>query len=257
MWVVLGCGYVGERLAARLAAGGERVIATTRRADRAAELVARGIETRVADGYDWIPDDAIVVDSIPTPHPPPPYGRRTIYLGSTGVYPRGDGGWVDEDTPVGPDGERGRARLAHERALRDAGRPFVILRIAAIYGPGRGVTERMRSGTYRIFGDGSHWVSRIHADDLVSVIVAAGSIATPPRDTYCVADDEPTTARAYADAIAAQLGLPPPPSVPVSSVTPDVAELVLTNRRVRNLRMKRDLGITLAFPHARTVTPPL
>jgi nucleoside-diphosphate-sugar epimerase len=84
-------------------------------------------------------------------------------------------------------------------------------------------------------------------DDLVSVILAAGRAAHPGR-VYVVADDEPTTQRAHADAVAARLGLPPPPSVPIESLSEDARELVLSNRRVQNSRMKAELGVVLRYP---------
>jgi nucleoside-diphosphate-sugar epimerase len=247
-WVIAGCGYTGERLASRLRTQGARVIATSRRSERIEELRARGIDARPWDRS--LVDGAIVVDSTPPGIAPTELTgvRRIVYLSSTGVYALGDGSWVDEDTPTAPSGPRGEARLAHERALAAAEIDHVILRVAAIYGPGRGVAERLRSGQYRVVGDGSNWVSRIHVDDLVTVIIAAGSIATPPRRTYVVADDEPITSRAYADAVAARLGLPSAPSIPVETIRPETADLVLTNRRIRNARMKAELGVTLAYP---------
>jgi nucleoside-diphosphate-sugar epimerase len=238
MWVVVGCGYVGERL------GPAR--ATTRRPERAAELRARGIDAVVVDPGDpagmarALDGATVVVNSVPVGagaavRAAAP-SARVIYLSSTGVYERSaDGAWVDEQAPV----RAGAPRLADEAAAD------VVLRIAAIYGPGRGVHERMRAGTYRVIGDGALWTSRVHVDDLVAVIRAA---AARGSGVYNVADDEPTSARAHADAVAAALGLPAPPSVPLSSVAPEVAEMFLGNRRIANDRMKRELGVTLRFP---------
>jgi nucleoside-diphosphate-sugar epimerase len=204
----------------------------------------------------------VVVDSVP-PDPARPGGHqvalaaavraaggdpRLVVLSTTGVYPRGDGGWIDEDTPVGPDGPRGAARLAAEHAVLSAGIDAVCLRIAAIYGPGRGVAERLRAGTYAVPGDGASWISRIHVDDLVSVILAAGTVRPLPRRIYVVADDAPSTSREHADGVAAMLGLPPPPSVPLASLSPLGRELAGSNRRVRNDRMKRELGVVLRYP---------
>jgi nucleoside-diphosphate-sugar epimerase len=168
------------------------------------------------------------------------------------VYGRGDGGWVDEDTPVADaPAPHGRARLDAERTLFAAGDELgvetVSLRIAAIYGPGRGVHERLRAGAFAVPGDGANWISRIHVDDLAAAIVAAGAIAALPRRVYVIGDDEPATARAHADGVAALLGVAPPPSVPIETLSPEAAELRLANRRVRNARMKHELGVRLAY----------
>lgn len=277
-WAIIGCGYTGGRLAARLRDAGVRVVATTHRSGQVEALAARlGVEARVADVTapaslaGIIPAGAVVVDSVPPvgdgrPHAPAVVAaaaaagaRRVIYLSTTGVYPRGDGRWVDEDTPVAPDSPRGRERVAAEEALFAAAAAArveaVALRLPAIYGPGRGVQERLRAGTLRVYGDGANWVSRIHVDDLVSVIVAAGTVAPLRRAVYVVGDDEPTTARAQADGVAALLGLPPPPSTPVDRVPPEVADLALANRRIHNTRMKAELGVSLRFPTWREGVP--
>lgn len=272
-WAIVGCGFTGEHVVARLVADGvprERIVVTSRREDRAADLEARlGVRAAAVDPFDAgalaavLPDGAVIVDSVPPDRERPPHAhalvaaaaprraRRIVYLSSTGVYGRGDGARVDEDAPTQESTPRARARLAAERALfgeaRAAGLEAVSLRIAAIYGPGRGVHERLRAGTYAVPGAGDNWVSRIHVADLAAVVVAAGTVEPLPRPAYVVADDEPTTARAHADGVAALLGLPPPPSMPDDPEGPD-ADLRLSNRRVDNRRMKTELGVTLAYP---------
>jgi len=259
-WLIVGCGYVGDRLRAALA--GEPVVGTTRSLQRAASL-------QLADPYQpetiGFQSDDIVVDSVPTDlergrHMPALAAaagrarvRRIIYLSATSVYGPGDGGWVDEDTPPRPTSARGRARLAEEVVLRQSGVPGVSLRIAAIYGPGRGVHERIRAGAHRVYGAGQTFLSRIHVDDLVSVIVAAGR-ARDVSPVYVVADDTPSTSREVADGVASMLGVPPPPSVPEADASADLAEMLLSNRRIRNARMKAELGLTLRYPSWREGT---
>jgi nucleoside-diphosphate-sugar epimerase len=262
-WTILGCGYTGERLAAALLARGERVIATSRSPERAAELSRLGVDGRVVDPRDAValaavlePGD-LVVDSVPVdprgPHTPALVEAaarvrpaRMVYLSSTGVY--GVPGWIDEDTPARPTRDDGRARLAEEGPLRASGLSVVVLRIAAIYGPGRGLAERLRAGTYRVIGDGATYVSRIHVDDLVAVILAAATHPAPPRDVYVVADDAPATVREHADGVAAALGLPPPPSIAAESAPPIAVEMQTADRRIRNARMKAELGVVLRYP---------
>lgn len=170
-------------------------------------------------------------------------GRRIVYVSSTGVYAPGGGAWVDESWSLEPATRSGRARLEAERAL-PAG--VAILRAAGIYGPGRGLVERLRAGTYRIVGDGRAHVSRIHVDDLVETIIRAGlSTAT---GAFNVADDDPAPIGEVADALAAQLGLPPPPRVAASSVDPEIAGMLGADRRIANGRIKAELGVVLRYP---------
>ena len=270
-WVVLGCGYTGERLAARLTADGDDVTVTARRDDRVRELAAHGfgavkVDVAQPDALAALCAGAVIVDSVP---PGPTLhadavaaaavrggARRIVVLSTTGVYPRGAPGApidVDEDSPTSDETVRGRARLAIERAYAAAALETVALRIPAIYGPGRGVEARLAAGTYQVIGDGSAVVSRIHVDDLVTAILAAGRVDPLARGTYVVGDDEPAASGAVADGIAARLGLPAPPRVPLTEVSKEAAELALSNRRAINTRMKRELGVVLRHPSWRSV----
>src|SRR5690606_21159385 len=124
------------------------------------------------------------------------HAPRVVYLSSTGGYPPGDGGWVDEDTAPAPTSDHGRRRREAAQTLVAGLAPLAVaLRAAAIYGPGRGVHARLRAGSYRVLGPGTGWVSRIQVDDLVAAILAAASIATLPASIINVADARPTTAR--------------------------------------------------------------
>lgn len=272
-WIVVGCGYTGQRLTQRLLADGAEVTITGR-----AAVPATALEPLLAGGARYL---AIDLDQLgpttPWPEPgaillistPPArtsWGererrlieslamaqpRRIVYLSSTGVYPAGSGGLTSETTPTEPAAEHGKARLAAETAVLDAaaarGIPAVSLRIAGIYGPGRGVIARMCAGSYRIIGDGNGYVSRIHVDDLVSAIIAAATIEPLPHAVVNVADDEPTSSVDYAREVARRLGQPEPPRVPIDQVDPRAAALVGSNRRIDNERLRRDFGVALRY----------
>jgi nucleoside-diphosphate-sugar epimerase len=271
-WLLFGCGYTATRLARRLLAGGARVVATRRTAEaaaRTADDLGPAAEVRVADLLHLetlrglVPDGAVVVHTAP----PAPDGlrgeaalveaaaaaraRRIVYVSSTGVYGRGNGGWIDEDAPVAPTGPIGARRLEAESAVRSAaarlGVDAVTLRAAAIYGPHRGSHVSIASGSHRV-PDGAGLVSRIHVDDLGSAILAAALAARPIHAIYNVADDEPTQARSYADAVAAELGVPAPPTVTPDHSSPAARELYGGDRRIRNRRLVEELGVRLVYP---------
>ena len=171
---------------------------------------------------------------------------RLVYVSSTGVYGPGGGAWVDETWPVAPITESGRARATAEAALAGAAVPWVALRAAGIYGPGRGLVDRIRAGAYRVVGDGNSHVSRIHVVDLVAAIVAAAG--SPVTGAINVADDDPAPIGEVADAVAARLGLPPPPRVPVAAVPAEVAGMLTADRRITNRRLRDELGVALRYP---------
>lgn len=247
-WVIVGAGYTGGALARRLTGEGHEVIATRRNPDPAGDGT---IALDLAQPPERTYPGAIIVCCAP-PGPDPALeiqhlvelaGRRIVYVSSTGVYAPGDGAWVDESWLLAPATRSGQARLAAEGALP---RAAVILRAAGIYGPGRGIVERLRAGTYRIIGDGRAHVSRIHVDDLVETIVRAGLAAV--SGAFNVADDDPAPIGEVADALAAQLGVPPPPRVAASSVEPEIAGMLTADRRIANERIKRELGVVLRYP---------
>jgi nucleoside-diphosphate-sugar epimerase len=133
-------------------------------------------------------------------------------------------------------------------AAARTGLRVTILRIAAIYGPGRGIHARLRAGTYRVPGDGSNHVSRVHVDDLAAVALAAGraQLGDGPGTVrlYTVADEAPTTAREHAEGVAAVLGLPPPPSMRIEDAPPTLRG----DRRVSSARLQRELGFRFRHP---------
>jgi nucleoside-diphosphate-sugar epimerase len=268
--IILGCGYVGTRLARAALAEGRTVRACSRSVPKLAPLGALGAQVKHVDAS--MPKSfvaataslpgATVVYSIPAGGMLPPgtamraalqaaYGGGAacfIYLSSSGLYgdEPDDDAWVDEDTPIVED-QAMTAVLADEEEIAkcafDRMRP-VILRLAPVYGPGRGVRERLKKGTYKLLDDGSHAISRIHVDDVARVIFAAEQRA-PAKARYLVADDEPTTQRDYAAWLCERMSLPLPPSRALHE--PGVAKAAHRNRRIRNAKMKRELAIELRY----------
>ena len=271
-WAILGCGYVGTRLArALLAEGGHRVRVCARNTTRLQPLGELGAEVHALDAAKsrafgpalYGLSSPIVVYSIP-PVPGAPPGEairragdacgsagaaRFLYLSSTAVYGETpDGETVDEETSIALGDSEAMTRIAEESAVemaRLSGLPTVIFRLAAIYGPGRGVRERLKARTYKLVDDGAHYFSRVHVDDIVGILRAAVEKA-PAGAVYCVSDDRPTTQREYSDWLVARLGVPAPPSVP--SLAPGAPRRGVRNRKVANARLKRELDYRFRYP---------
>jgi nucleoside-diphosphate-sugar epimerase len=263
----LGHGYSASALARRLIADGWTVIGTTRSTDKTARLAAAGVEPVVWPGTPLAPALArathILTSIAPDPAGDPviaakpdalagaaPHLEWAGYLSTTGVYGDHQGGWVDEDTPLAPSTERGRARVLAEaqwRALADrSGLPLHVFRLAGIYGPGRGPFEKVRDGTARRIIKPGQVFSRIHVDDIAQVLAA--SIAQPdPGAIYNVCDDDPAPPQDVIAEAARLLGLPEPPEVPWdrADLGPMARSFYAESKRVRNDRIKRDLGVHL------------
>jgi uncharacterized protein YbjT (DUF2867 family) len=197
---ILGLGFTGKRLAWRLLRRGVPVFSAVRGVERFGDLANAGLrlsELSLAEpGSALLPRNAVVVDSIP-PLPGEENTRlrgliekmkprRVIYISSTGVY--GDRIEVDADTEAQPNDERGRLRLDEERWISSAEWTHLILRSAAIYGPGRGVHAAVRSGKMPR-GVNAGIVSRIHVEDLARIIEAG--IFSDLEGAWPVADAAP------------------------------------------------------------------
>ena len=267
----IGHGYTARALAARLA--GWTIIGTTRSDARARQLAEDGIEAVRWPGDDLGPalDRAthLLVSPAPGPDGDPvlnALGERIAraaphldwagYLSTVGVYGDHQGGWVDEDTPLTPATERGRLRVRAEAGWQalaaETGLRLHIFRLAGIYGPGRGPFEKVRQGRARRLIKPGQVFSRIHVEDIAGVLLA--SIARPnPGRIYNVCDDEPAPPQDVIGHAAELLGLPMPPEVPwdEADLTPMARSFYAESKRVRNDRIKSELGVSLRYPSYR------
>lgn len=274
---VFGLGYSALVLARRLRRQGWIVGGTVQSAERAAALADERIAGHVFDGTQPLAtfDEAVgrathVLNSIPPAGESDPVllhhaaglaalkGLKWVgYLSTTGVYGNTDGEWVDERAGLHPTGARGRARVAAEQAWLDLGRlglPVHVFRLAGIYGPGRSALDAVRAGTARRVVKPGQVFSRVHVEDIATVLEA--SMAQPsPGGIYNVCDDEPAPPQDVIAYAAALLDKPAPPDVPFSEAAKTMNAMARSfyddNRRVRNRRIKDELGVTLAYPDYR------
>ena len=262
-----GLGYSARTLAERLAARGWEIRGTTRRPDKADALAARGWRMFPFDRGRPLPPGAfagvthaltsIAPDEAGDPaldlHAADLRGAGWIgYLGTTGVYGDRQGGWVDEDSPIEPTLARADRRARAEAAWLESGLPVHICRLAGIYGPGRNAFMNLKEGTARRIVKPGQVFSRIHVEDIANVLEA--SIARPrPGAIYNVCDDEPAPPDEVVTHAAELMGVEPPPAQPyeTAELSPMARTFYKDNRRVRNERIKRELGVTLAYPSYR------
>ncbi|MDD9872914.1 MAG: NAD-dependent epimerase/dehydratase family protein [Deltaproteobacteria bacterium] len=165
--------------------------------------------------------------------------RRLLYISSTAIYERRDGGWVDEDTPAAPAGFRGRLLLEGERAAAQGGHRCIVLRLGGLYGPGRNRLLRQVARGEAAFRP--RYTNRIHRAD------AAGAAAhllrlDAPRRLYLGVDAEPAPEEAVLRWLAAQMGAPAPAAAPRGA--PPI------NKRCSSARLQRS-GYALRFPSFR------
>jgi nucleoside-diphosphate-sugar epimerase len=176
------------------------------------------------------------------------------YLSSTGVYGDHKGNWVNEESECMPHTPTAIARLKSEQSWLSYAQkhhlPLHIFRLSGIYGPsGRNAIQRFVEGKkYSVFKK-EQVFCRIHVEDIVSTILA--SISSPnPLSIYNVSDDEPAPSHVVDHFVAKILKRASLPLIPFSDATlsPMEQEFYASNRRVSNLKIKKELGITLQYP---------
>lgn len=230
--LIVGCGDVGQRIAAMLQAQGVAVIGAVRRIEAADELARRDIEPwRVDLDSSEAPPPA--ADSVYWCAPPPAEGETDtrlrrwlprlavpkqglLYISTSAVYGDCQGRRITEAEPLKPGSARGRRRLDAELALRAwaarTGAKTVVLRVPGIYGPGRLPAERLRRGDPVLREEDSPYTNRVHADDLAEACRLA-LWAGEAGAAYNVSDGRPTTMSDYLLRCARLLGLPEPPRI--------------------------------------------
>jgi len=277
-----GFGYSAQHYVAGFAGRFDRIIGTTRSAERAAALAGRDFGGRKVEMLVFggeapsraVVDAATQADAVLVSAPPDQDGdpvlgalhdtlaaapglRHVVLLSTIGVYGDHAGAWVDETTATAPTHERARERVAAEEAWRALGRrraiPVAILRLGGIYGPGQNALVNVRLGRARNIAKPGQVFNRIHVADIAQAIDAA--FAHGADGAFNVTDDAPTPPGDPIVFAAHLLGMPPPPEIPfaeaVTTMTPMAASFYAENRRVRNERLKRVLGVTLRYPSYR------
>ncbi|MCF6216027.1 MAG: SDR family oxidoreductase [Emcibacter sp.] len=174
-------------------------------------------------------------------------------LSTTGIYGDRDGDWVGDNSRPAPTSAKGRQRLAAEQGwlkmLHDHQIPVHIFRLGSIYGPDKGPLSNLLAGRARKIIKPKQYFSRIHVADIAQVLIASMNAPNPGR-TYNVVDNMPAESSEVLDHICDLLGRPPLPPLDFADaeMSPMMKIFYSENKRVRNDRLKQELGITLKYP---------
>jgi nucleoside-diphosphate-sugar epimerase len=266
--LILGCGYLGRRTAARWLSAGKRVAALTR--GNAHELSKLGIDPIMGDvldpnslkslptaetvlyavGWDRASGSSMrevyvsglnhLLDTLPA-------CSRFIHVSSTGVYGQTDGELVDESSATEPLEPSGQVVLEAERLLRSRRPDAIILRFAGMYGPDRLLRRQPLLAGEPLVGDAEKWLNLIHIDDGAEAVLAAEKNGKS-GETYNIVDDEPVKRRAFYTLLADLLASPP-------ARFEQQPEPGRPNRRVSNSKARRDLGWEPHYPSCRDGLP--
>jgi nucleoside-diphosphate-sugar epimerase len=275
--ICFGFGYCAEHFVARFGDKFGRIIGTVRGAERATILNAYDAGRPQALVFDGTRASAELKSAIDEADlalvsaPPGDSGdpviaalgdafadakhlRSIVYLSTIGVYGDNGGAWVDEQTPPKPGSARGHARLAAELAWQELGARYgiavAILRLAGIYGPGQNALVQLARGKGRRIVKPGQIFNRIHVGDIAQAIDAA--FARRASGIFNVADDEPGPPSDPIVFAAQLMGIEPPPEIAFEDAAPSMTPMGLSFwqecRRVKNAKLKSELGVALRYP---------
>ncbi|MEA2602906.1 MAG: hypothetical protein QOF89_3898 [Acidobacteriota bacterium] len=199
--------------------------------------------------------------------------RRFVYCSTCGVHGNIDHPPGGEDAPIRPADYYQRTKYEAEPIVREfhqRGLPSVVLRPAAIYGPGDPerfllIFRRVAGGIFPMFGNGRTLYHPLYVDNLVDAFVAAMADGSGDGEAYLIADEEyveiEELVRRVARALGVEVRVPHFPVWPVVAaghvvekacrpfgITPPIfprrVDWYRQNRAFRIDKAKRDLGWT-------------
>lgn len=245
--LIVGCGYLGMRVAKLLRSRGINVMGTTRSRQRGKQLadmdirplllsvteratfcsLTPAIKANELDVYYMIPPGRRSRnDSSPTPRQTVLGGiaytinalktaknlRRGILVSSTAVYGQTHDERVDADTIASPQNERARLLRDGEELWLNSELPMFALRLAGIYGPGRVVGMKAVQDGAPLVGDPQNLLNLIHVDDAAMLLLYMMNAPEPGRiELGC--DGHPIARIVYYTELANRLGVAPPQTV--------------------------------------------
>ncbi len=270
--LVVGCGYLGLRVAQRWISSGDETFALTRSRARAPHLAQLGLRPLVGDVTDlgslpqlpevdtllWaVGHDRQAGSSIFEVYVAgltnllqvlPAATQRIIYISSTGVYGQGDGSWVDETSPCRPQRAGGEACWAAEQLLLNS--PWasrtVVLRLAGIYGPRRLPRLRQLQAGEPLGTTPDGLLNLIHVDDAAQAVIHAAAAQLELPRLFLIADGHPVRRRIFYQELARLFQTPEPV---FGANVEEMGERVRAagHKRVSNRRMMAELGIVLSY----------
>ncbi len=279
--LIIGCGFVGLRLAKELIERGHQVVGTSKSPEKLVVLEAHNIiavQLDISDSsqfealkgfeFDWVvncaaPNHSSVQNYIAVYYQGNANllnwlkGRmikKYVFTSSTGVYGQNDGSTVTEESPIFSNTDTGKILVMTEELLSRMYTayklPIVVLRLAGLYGDGRGYYfKQFVNGEAVLRGDGNRYLNMLHVDDAVGAIIAALEKGEP-GEVYNVVDDEPVREIDFYTWLAETLKKPMPRSIPMESqyLQSASARINTSNKRVSNRKIKEKLGYQFKYP---------
>lgn len=276
-YLIIGCGYLGQRVARLLLIQGNEVFALTRSSETATRFEADGLRPLVGDvmqadslrfpqvdavlwavGYDRRCEHSkrdVYVTGLQNAiaalgkSQASELTARITYVSSTAVYGQDAATWVDESSVTQPRSEGGKICLEAENILQTACPSANIVRLAGIYGPQRllrGVAAMKNSEP--IAGNPDAYLNLIHVEDAARLVLAVSEVLESDNRIWLGADGHPPTRRDFYSELSRQLAAPEPvfdPGLPSRHGSGGL------NKRCRSERLDEFSDFAFAYPSYR------
>jgi nucleoside-diphosphate-sugar epimerase len=183
--------------------------------------------------------------------------KTIVYISTSSVYGDCQGQLVDETWPAHPAGQPAVRRYAAEAALHEwcdvRGCTLVVLRVPAIYGPGRLGLDRLRAGEPVIAAAEAMPANRIHVADLTRCCVTALTTEVA-AGIYNVGDGDHRSATWFSLTVARLAGVPSPPQISYQEALQTFAEgrlaYLAQSRRLNSRKLLDEMGAMIGYSNA-------
>ena len=174
------------------------------------------------------------------------------YLSATSVYGNHKGDWVNENSETKPTSPNGLARLKAENswlALKiSKNLPVQIFRLSGIYSNERNILVRLKLGTAKLINKKNHFFSRIHVEDIASILFKSLS-KFKSGEIYNLADDRPSSSEEIMLHGAKILNIKNLKKIEVKEIESEMLKnFYKDSKKVSNKKMKNYFSYNFKFP---------
>ena len=282
---IIGCGYIGKRIAQRLKQYNQTVkcyVASQASQDECVSMgldVQRfnldvpGLELPASAQQDF--SGSVLMYLVPPPRTGQLDTRMThfidylktcekttgqpvkkiVLISTTGIYGDCAGEWIDETRVPNPQADRACRRLDAETQCQEYSAQqnidCIIFRVPGIYAMDKLPLERITSGEPIVSAEDSGYTNRIHADDLAAFCVEAMSEPVA-KGVYNCCDGNPSTMNDYFMRVAKVMDLPAPPQISLqqaqAELSPGMLSYLAESKRISNEKLRRDFKTEFQYP---------
>lgn len=135
---------------------------------------------------------------------------QLLFVSSTSVYAQTNGETVTETSPSNPTRETGKILCETEKTVLT--KQGLVARLAGIYGPGRSMLlKKLLSGDALIEEDGRRFLNHIHRDDAASALLFLAERATQEQgEIFNISDNATHTQKKTYQTLCQEFNLPLP-----------------------------------------------